>query len=865
MIAFIVNVGLFVKAKINLQNAVDAAAWSGASTQARQLTNIAHLNWELRNTYKEYLFKYYVLGQLGLDTELKDTSKNKNFRMRPFFDSTSTSGAANLGSEKIDPYNVPSVCIHFGSPHNICAIYDIPGLPRFNTVGMPSISPYHESFLNSIAKTKAENCSRRSDINFGVGMTWAYGTGSKTLFKDMPQIAASRVGAFPQSLEIALRIRNLEYLVNRPPVQGPICFSSSRTSCSQTVDGSLASQSFDHYPWNERPIKAFMTAYKNLGGGDFKESPEDQNFFSSTFRLTELPPTVFSVGANTLSSFLIPSNRPQALEKHYLDLMVWPVNMLTFFTTFVSENPNDSSISGVPAEASCKGSRTGLPIPAYITGFTKNPNMVTYYAVKGEAEFVGLLYPFSDSNGITLSTYAAAKPFGGRIGPLLFETEGSGTSGVVKVRSDSIGGKSTPYVSTIVTDGVFKPGKLIPVAEDFYVEPGSTQPIGGVPNASNPRYVIPNIFYEFAQGYQSPGGGGAKIQILEDALNDRATYDSPKQKLGLYHPQMFEKFYENLPNPSSVVFTDEEVTRALENVRAPTVYETLNYLIPTVSGPGTSGEAEQRNIAQPFTGLFESISPDTGNPAYSLYAPLFGQGMLYESSSQVEVMLSDYINANRSSIETYLDSLKSVAEDMVQSAEASRGGRATYEAAANTIHPRTPSLDMPANCANISMATKFSHFFFADGEQCEIRPLKTLMKEYMDQIRTGSTPNGSTNFRYANSFVLNPPLNNKALMSGYIPGAEYSVSPEGEQQSIFSGSGGNGISSARNSYSTKLVSIDSLRKDVQESYYTSSKAVLSEGGNLSQVIKGAEQSGFLNSIDTSQIREFQLSSGEFSY
>ena len=61
MLAFIINVGLFVKAKINLQNAADAAAFSGAATQARQLTNIGYVNWELINTYKEWMFKYLSL------------------------------------------------------------------------------------------------------------------------------------------------------------------------------------------------------------------------------------------------------------------------------------------------------------------------------------------------------------------------------------------------------------------------------------------------------------------------------------------------------------------------------------------------------------------------------------------------------------------------------------------------------------------------------------------------------------------------------------------------------------------------------------------------------------------------------------
>src|SRR5262245_2107007 len=97
VLGFVINVGLFVKAKINLQNAVDAAAWAGAAVQARQLTNIAYLNWEIRNTYKEWMFKYYVLGQLSLmktnvnNLDKTDWKKGQptnvmSFRTNPFFD-----------------------------------------------------------------------------------------------------------------------------------------------------------------------------------------------------------------------------------------------------------------------------------------------------------------------------------------------------------------------------------------------------------------------------------------------------------------------------------------------------------------------------------------------------------------------------------------------------------------------------------------------------------------------------------------------------------------------------------------------------------------------------------------------------------
>src|SRR3954451_21563157 len=65
--AFVVNTGMLVNAKINLQNAADLAAYAGAATQARQLTHISYLNYEMRRQWKKFLFRLYVLGNSGQD------------------------------------------------------------------------------------------------------------------------------------------------------------------------------------------------------------------------------------------------------------------------------------------------------------------------------------------------------------------------------------------------------------------------------------------------------------------------------------------------------------------------------------------------------------------------------------------------------------------------------------------------------------------------------------------------------------------------------------------------------------------------------------------------------------------------------
>ena len=113
MLAFIINVGLFVKAKINLQNAVDAAAFSGAAVQSRQLTNMSYLNWEMRNTYKEWMFKYYILGQLSLAS--KDFQHNdpcsKPDSVNFYLASPPKSVTGTSSHAGFDQFNLPSICI----------------------------------------------------------------------------------------------------------------------------------------------------------------------------------------------------------------------------------------------------------------------------------------------------------------------------------------------------------------------------------------------------------------------------------------------------------------------------------------------------------------------------------------------------------------------------------------------------------------------------------------------------------------------------------------------------------------------------------------------------------------------------------
>jgi len=60
LIAMVVNISFLVTAKINLQNAVDLAAYAGAAQQARYLTEIGKWNYEMRRNYKAMIFDYMI-------------------------------------------------------------------------------------------------------------------------------------------------------------------------------------------------------------------------------------------------------------------------------------------------------------------------------------------------------------------------------------------------------------------------------------------------------------------------------------------------------------------------------------------------------------------------------------------------------------------------------------------------------------------------------------------------------------------------------------------------------------------------------------------------------------------------------------
>jgi len=80
MFGMVVSIGHLVQAKMNLQNAVDLAAMSAASWQARYLNHIGLINYRMRQNYKFVLYDLYITQSrfnAGLRQQLGASSGNQ--------------------------------------------------------------------------------------------------------------------------------------------------------------------------------------------------------------------------------------------------------------------------------------------------------------------------------------------------------------------------------------------------------------------------------------------------------------------------------------------------------------------------------------------------------------------------------------------------------------------------------------------------------------------------------------------------------------------------------------------------------------------------------------------------------------------
>lgn len=392
--AFVLNTGTLVNAKINLQNAADMAAYAGAAVQARQLNHISYLNYEMRRQYKKFLYRYYVYG--GSFYESHPSSSN------PGAPSTGRRRWLTNNTPQAQDLLVPVTCLNLsGKSDRVCSqnkLEEIPGKKLTNGASADVVTATLRYSLNQMESNRLDNCVDLGRFNALVLTLWLWKTtpDSEDLARYLgggsgnPSDAANKVGQtlqaskvityglglIPREFLLWLRINTLKSYVNEAPKR-ELNISQARQLATQ---GDIAK--------NERTIQAYYSAFNTLGNGTFDNTQEIKMSELLPSKVLEL--TDIRVGFDTYSAEF------QMDETKY---------------NKCKNDPKEDCFQDCIMFPRYQTSRLQVPVGVY-----KSPENLTYYAIKLEAPAKTLFSPFGD---MTLRAYAAARPFGSRIGPRL--------------------------------------------------------------------------------------------------------------------------------------------------------------------------------------------------------------------------------------------------------------------------------------------------------------------------------------------------------------------------------------------------------------------------------------------------------------
>lgn len=424
LFAFTTNIGMLVHAKINLQNAADAAAYAGAAVQARQLTAAAYLNYEMRRALKEFLFLAMVRSQYsampcfpadasgqppvygsGVQCPGVDGEARHDFA---FFDPRETGN-----NEQGGPF-IPTTCIIFSPDNNYCQKDSVPGIPEFQGSGSfgvadPIVAAVKNA-TNQIISKKVADCLGRTEINQQFLIAWLFNvypyqdaSSAATLVvgqdSDDPfdAVGMERLGVLPRMAILRARIDNFEEALNLnlgTEGVGGLTITDDSISAIKTAGAGKIGMGMDYF---ERPVQAFLSARNNL-----PTVARDNGIFSE-IELSELIPN--RIGNVSPNPDL--ANAPVLVK--FNDI----VAPASFANSRFEELPVGSNGA---LRGNCKQYREKRTINSFPYGITKDPNVLTYYAVRLQAKARLLFSPFGTDGTVTLSAYSAAKPFGSRIG-----------------------------------------------------------------------------------------------------------------------------------------------------------------------------------------------------------------------------------------------------------------------------------------------------------------------------------------------------------------------------------------------------------------------------------------------------------------
>jgi hypothetical protein len=372
--AMVVNVGLLVHHKINLQNSVDLAAYYGAMKQAESLNAIAHINYQIRQSWKLLAWRYRELGTAGVYSKAHPYDKIQR-------------DIVNYGGETIDPdptfadwYNAPAFCITYvpfrpvPKNENTCKSITTLKIPLFKppkiTAPFIGLSVAIKNATEALLKATQQRCEQMGTLNYIM-------LGKFVTNYILDQAEKKRL------------MRHIAYGI------------SDRTDDFMDLDGLSAREGMQEtFRRNlSEPNRAAINSFKIYNGLGNPNCKADQ---AST-----IDPPHWLAEVSIFPQFTYTDTTACAGDN-----MTFESKRLDQLPTFWDQMPDDTKALVTYLQQFVGG--TQPPPYNFSIGYEKNPWCMEYIGVSASTT---PRIPFAPLGDITLTARAFAKPFGGKIGP----------------------------------------------------------------------------------------------------------------------------------------------------------------------------------------------------------------------------------------------------------------------------------------------------------------------------------------------------------------------------------------------------------------------------------------------------------------
>lgn len=382
--AMVINVGLLVHHKINLQNSVDLAAYYGAMKQAENMNAIAHINYQIRQSWKLLAWRYRMVGTAGDFSEHPvDKIPSSNLGIVP-----GRADTDDINPAAKDFYDAPSFCATYVPfkpmpKENTCRdLKDFSGVKVFGPT--PTIAGFHSvnvamtNISEKFRNLAFERCRYFGAFNYRLLAQWVVGY-------NMDQ--ADRM------LLISTISRSMS---NETEDFFDLDGESVKKGIRATLENNLTAA-------NKSGIQSFKV-YNSLGADGCNNPAKDEMPAKWLVPIRIAPAfsyvdTVCNAGgSNTIDRV------PRELAS---DRNNWPAEVV--------KDQGHALWRDISELSQFVGLRSQIEDPYnYSMGVEKNPWCMAYVGVSAVTR---PNIPFSPLGAVDLKARAFFKPFGGRMGP----------------------------------------------------------------------------------------------------------------------------------------------------------------------------------------------------------------------------------------------------------------------------------------------------------------------------------------------------------------------------------------------------------------------------------------------------------------